>query len=199
MAESDKEQGGEAQPKSASEQFTDSLREAGQKAAELAKNPVARNMFAAGLVTAAAALTANKKFRGNVAKAGKEAEKAAASSVDNASKIGAAIIGAATDAVRKLMGAEEETLASKPARKTAAKKRAKPAAKKSAAKSAAKPKAKSDGAAATTTTAKAQPKPKAKASAPKRAKPASDTPKTAPKSRARKAPAAGATGGSDNS
>ena len=35
--------------------FPDALKEAGQKAAELAQNPVARSMLAAGLVAAAAA------------------------------------------------------------------------------------------------------------------------------------------------
>ena len=39
------------------------LREFGQRAAELAQNPVARSVIAAGLVTAAAALTANQKVR----------------------------------------------------------------------------------------------------------------------------------------
>ncbi len=192
MAESDNEKGGgEPRSKTTSEQFTDSLREAGQKAAELAKNPVARNMFAAGLVTAAAALTANKKFRSNVKQAGKEAEKAATSTADNASKIGAAIIGAATDAVRKLMGSEEETLASKPARKPAARKSTKSAAKKAAPKaSAGKAKAK----ASDTTTSSAASKPKAKTAAPKRAKAGTDTPKAASKPRARKAAAAESSG-----
>ena len=37
-----------------SAKFNETLREAGQKAAELAQNPVARSMLAAGLVTAAA-------------------------------------------------------------------------------------------------------------------------------------------------
>lgn len=192
MAESDNEKGQDAPAsKTTTEQFTDSLREAGQKAADLARNPVARNMFAAGLVTAAAALTANKKFRSNVKQAGKDAQDAAASTADNASKIGAAIIGAATDAVRKLLGSEEETLASKPARKAPAKKAAKPAAKKSAAKptaSKAKPKAK-----ATEPAAPA----KAKA-APKRAKAAPVDPKPAPRSRAKKAPAASAGSAGDN-
>jgi hypothetical protein len=182
MAESDNEKGnGDPQSKSTSEQFTDSLREAGLKAAELAKNPVARNMFAAGLVTAAAALTANKKFRSNVKQAGKDAQDVASSTADNASRIGAAIIGAATDAVRKLMGGEEETLTSKPARKPAAKKSAKTAAKKAPAKPAA-PKAKAKAASTTGASPASKTKPKA---APKTAKaPAASKP--APKSRAKK-------------
>ena len=39
--------------------FPDALKEAGQRAAELAQNPVALSMMAAGLVAAAAALPAN--------------------------------------------------------------------------------------------------------------------------------------------
>ena len=46
--------------RNAADMIPDALREAGKKAAELAQNPVARSLLAAGLVTAAAALAANK-------------------------------------------------------------------------------------------------------------------------------------------
>jgi hypothetical protein len=54
----------------ATERTTGALRDIGQKAADLANNPIARSMLAAGLVTAAAALTANTKARQNARKAG---------------------------------------------------------------------------------------------------------------------------------
>jgi hypothetical protein len=83
--------------------MSSALRDAGDKAAELAQNPVARSMLAAGLVTAAAALTANKKVRSSVVEAGRDAQEAVEETADNASKIGAAIVTAATDAVRRLL------------------------------------------------------------------------------------------------
>ena len=78
----------------------DALREAGQKAAELAQNPVARSMLAAGLVTAAAALTSSRKVRDSVKEAGRDAAENAEAAADSASKIGAAIVSDATHAVR---------------------------------------------------------------------------------------------------
>jgi hypothetical protein len=45
----------------AAERIPAALREFGEKAVELANNPIARSMIAAGLVTAAAALTATRK------------------------------------------------------------------------------------------------------------------------------------------
>ena len=57
--------------------MSDALRDAGKRASDLAQNPVARSMLAAGLVTAAAALTANKKVRDSVKEAGKDAQEAA--------------------------------------------------------------------------------------------------------------------------
>jgi hypothetical protein len=73
------------------------------KLAELAQNPLARSMLAAGLVTAAAALTANEKVRQGAKKAGREAMDGAEAAADNASKVGAAILTAATEAVRRFM------------------------------------------------------------------------------------------------
>jgi DNA-binding XRE family transcriptional regulator len=75
------------------------------KVAELAENPVARSMLAAGLVTAAAALTANAKVRATVRDAGRDALDTAEAAADSATKIGAAIVTAATDAVRRLLAA----------------------------------------------------------------------------------------------
>ncbi len=95
----------EAGGRSASDMIPDALREAGKRAAELARNPVARSLLAAGLVTAAAALAANKNVRDTArrgAKGAREAAEAAAdAAADSASKIGAAMIDAATEAVRR--------------------------------------------------------------------------------------------------
>ena len=66
-----KSKGGKGKSGSTAAMFPDALREAGQRAAELAQNPVARSMLAAGLVTAAAALTANAKVRKTVSDAAK--------------------------------------------------------------------------------------------------------------------------------
>lgn len=89
-----------------------SLGGATDKLAELAQNPMARSMLAAGLVTAAAALTANQKVRQSAKKAGREAMDGAEAAADNASKVGAAIITAATDAVRRFMATATRSEAS---------------------------------------------------------------------------------------
>ena len=117
MAEKDKNEGaGEpSEKRKVTDEISKSLKEAGQKAAELAQNPVARNMFAAGLVTAAAALTANKKFRNKVEDAGKTTQRKAEQTVENAGAIGTAIITAATDAVRRLLSLGEAEEAATPA------------------------------------------------------------------------------------
>src|SRR3954462_11721826 len=85
--------------------FPDALKEAGQRAAELAQNPVARSMMAAGLVAAAAALTANSRVRKTVSDASRDALDTAEAAADSASKIGAAIVTAATEAVRRMLSA----------------------------------------------------------------------------------------------
>jgi histone H1/5 len=114
------------------------------KLAELAGNPLARSMLAAGLVAAAAALTTNQKVRQSAKKAGREALEGAEAAADNASKIGAAIVSAATDAVRRLMVTPTGTGAARPAKRAATAKRStakrsgrKPAARKAAASAAA--------------------------------------------------------------
>src|SRR5687768_14283993 len=97
--------GGSKSAKGASTGYADVLKEAGERAADLARNPVARSMLAAGLVTAAAALTANARVRKTVRDAGRDALDTAEAAADSASKIGAAIVTAATDAVRRLLAA----------------------------------------------------------------------------------------------
>lgn len=81
------------------------LRDFAQKAAELAQNPVARTVIAAGLVSAAAALTANKKVRDNARKAGRDAIDSAEDAAESAGKMGAAMATAAADAFRRMMNA----------------------------------------------------------------------------------------------
>jgi len=112
------------------------------KLAELAANPLARSMLAAGLVAAAAALTTNQKVRQGAKKASREAIDGAEAAADNASKIGAAIVSAATDAVRRMMStAARSGTAAKPAAKAKPAKKSAAARKTRAAKPAAKPKA----------------------------------------------------------
>ena len=86
------------------------IRDFAQKAADLAKYPVARTMIAAGLVTAAAAMTSNKKVRDNVKKAGRDAADSAEEAAEAASRIGTAVVNAAAEAFRRVMnlGTEEE-------------------------------------------------------------------------------------------
>jgi len=110
------------------------------KLAELAANPLARSMLAAGLVAAAAALTTNQKVRQGAKKASREALDGVDAAADNASKIGAAIVTAATDAVRRMMSTagRNGAPAAKPTPKAKASKKA-PAAKSAAAKSASAP------------------------------------------------------------
>ena len=81
----------------------EALRDAGRRASEMAQNPYARSLLAAGLVTAAAALAANKNVRDTTRRNLKEATDAAEVAADNASKIGAAIINAATEAVQRMI------------------------------------------------------------------------------------------------
>ena len=85
----------------------ESLSVSAYRAAELAQNPVARSLLAAGLVTAASALAANKKVRESARRGARQArdaaEAAADAAADSANKIGAAMISAATDAVRRMM------------------------------------------------------------------------------------------------
>lgn len=103
--------GGQAkQPKQDSESSSwgfeaipDALRDAGRRASDLAQNPYARSLLAAGLVTAAAALAANKNVRDATKRNIKAATDAAEVGAENAAKIGTAIIDAATEAVQRLI------------------------------------------------------------------------------------------------
>jgi hypothetical protein len=90
-----------------------SMAAATDKLTELANNPMARSMLAAGLVAAAAALTTNQKVRQSAKKAGQDALDGAGAAADNASKIGAAIVTAATDAVRRLLASNDEPAATR--------------------------------------------------------------------------------------
>src|ERR687894_652735 len=99
MTDSDRNKGGKGDKGgkkrsggAAMDRLPDALREAGARAAELAQNPVARGMLAAGLVTAAAALTSSKTVRSGVRSATRDALDTADAAADSAGKIGAAIV-----------------------------------------------------------------------------------------------------------
>lgn len=83
------------------------LREFGQKAAELAQNPIARSVIAAGLVTAAAALTANQKVRDTAKKAARDAADTTEEAAANATRLGEALVTAATDTFRRMFNVDE--------------------------------------------------------------------------------------------
>ena len=120
--------------KNAADMIPDGLRDAGRRAAEMAQNPYARSLLAAGLVAAAAALAANKTMRSSAKKTARKAQSAAEAAADaaaeSANSIGAAMINAATEAVRRMMGEQGPAkAAAKPrAKAPAARKPAKPAA-----------------------------------------------------------------------
>jgi hypothetical protein len=86
----------------AAERIPAALREFGEKAVELANNPIARSMIAAGLVTAAAALTANQKNRDAVRKVASDAADATEDAAENARRIGAALVTAATESFQRM-------------------------------------------------------------------------------------------------
>ena len=86
-----------------SDRIQQQIRDFASKAADLAQNPVARTMLAAGLVTAAAAMTTNKKVRDTARKAGREAADSAEDAAEAASRIGTAVVNAAADAFRRLI------------------------------------------------------------------------------------------------
>jgi hypothetical protein len=121
MAKSGSSDGKKAPPEDKKEQedpatawdaIPKALKEAGQRATDLAQNPYARGLLAAGLVTAAAALAANKNVRDttrrNVKDATEAATEAAEVAADNAGKIGVAIINAATEAVQRMLNLSAE-------------------------------------------------------------------------------------------
>lgn len=150
-----------------------SMAAATDKLTELANNPMARSMLAAGLVAAAAALTANQKVRQSAKKAGQDALDGAGAAADNASKIGAAIVTAAAEAVRRLLPGDEAPAKGKSStgRKSAAGKAK--TAKGKAAKPAGRGRAKSAGAGAAAAKSAAKPAGKSAASRTKTASAAS--------------------------
>ncbi len=97
------------QSSSGGDRIPASLKEFGQKAADLAQNPVARSVIAAGLVTAAAALTANQKVRDTARKTARDAADATEEAAANASRVGEALVTAAADTFRKLFNLDEGT------------------------------------------------------------------------------------------
>ncbi len=94
----------------------EALRYAGRRAAELAQNPVARSLLAAGLVAVAAGLATNKNVRETTRRNVREAQRATADAFDvagdNANKMGAAIVNAVSDAVHKMVSAGAELVSS---------------------------------------------------------------------------------------
>lgn len=81
----------------------EALRDAGKRAADLAQNPYARSLLAAGLVAAAAALASNKKVREASRRNLKNAAEAVEVGTDSAGRIGLAMVNAATEAVQAVL------------------------------------------------------------------------------------------------
>ena len=87
------------------EAIPEALREATKRAADLAQNPYARSLLAAGLVAAAAALTANKNTREATRRNFKGATDAAEAAAHQAGEAGAAIVNVVSDAVQHMLSA----------------------------------------------------------------------------------------------
>ncbi len=153
--------------------ISEALRDASKKASDLAQNPYARSLLAAGLVAAAAALASNKNVREVTRRNLRTATEAVEVGADNAGKIGVAIVNAATEAVQHLLSL------------TGAASAAAAAAKPAPAKAAAKPKTAAKPRAAKPAAAKA---PAAKAAAPRARKPAAKAPAAKTAARAKPAP-----------
>ena len=168
----------------------EALRDAGKRASDLAQNPYARSLLAAGLVAAAAALASNKNVRDVTKRNLRAATDAVEVGADNAGKIGLAIVNAATEAVQRMLtlgavaGGAASTGGAAKAKSSTAPKRAKPAAKAPARKAPAKSAAKPTKAATSTAKSAAAPARKAPAKT-AAAKPASkSTGAAAPRKRA---------------
>lgn len=84
------------------------LRDSGKAAMKLAQNPMARELLSAGLIATAAAVTANSRARKAARQSGKEAGEAlsgaASAASDSATRIGAALVGAAEMAAQRFFG-----------------------------------------------------------------------------------------------
>lgn len=149
--------------------ISDALRDASKKASDLAQNPYARSLLAAGLVAAAAALASNKNVRDVTRRNLRTATEAVEVGADNAGKIGVAIVNAATEAVQHLLSltgaASAAASAAKPAPASEAKSAAAPKPKTAAKPRTAKPAAAKAPAAKTAAPRKAAAKPAAKSAA----------------------------------
>jgi len=86
------------------------LRDSGKAAMKLAQNPVARELLSAGLVAAAAAVSANSRARKAAVDGGREAADAVSGAATTASSsaamIGAALVDAAGTAAERFLGAK---------------------------------------------------------------------------------------------
>src|ERR1041384_1867269 len=81
----------------------EALRDAGRRASDLAQNPYAKGLIAAGLVAAAASLASNKNLRKATRRNLKAAADTAEIGAGNAGKVGLAIVTAATEAVQQML------------------------------------------------------------------------------------------------
>jgi hypothetical protein len=106
MAKGDKESAnkqGAGSGKGEGADQAEALRDAGRRAADLAQNPYARSLLAAGLVAAAAALASNRSVREATRRNVKAMTEAAEVGAENAGRIGVAIVNAATEAVQRML------------------------------------------------------------------------------------------------
>lgn len=88
---------------SSADAVPEAMREAGRRAMELAQNPMARSLLAAGLMTAAAAIASNKSVRETARRNLKATTELAEATADNVNRVGAAMINAAADAVQQML------------------------------------------------------------------------------------------------
>jgi len=88
-----------------------SLRDSGKAAIKLSQNPAARELLSAGLMAAATAIAANSRARKAAMDSGQQAKDAMGDAVhsasDSATKIGAALVGAASVAAQRFFKLDE--------------------------------------------------------------------------------------------
>lgn len=91
------------------------LRESGKAAIRLSQDPAARELLSAGLMAAATAIAANSRARKVAMDGGQQAKDAMGEAVhsasDSATKIGAALIGAASVAAQRFFKLDEQNAA----------------------------------------------------------------------------------------
>lgn len=91
------------------------LRESGKAAIKLSQDPAARELLSAGLMAAATAIAANSRARTAAMDGGQQAKDAMGEAVhsasDSATKIGAALIGAANLAAQRFFKLDEQNVA----------------------------------------------------------------------------------------